>query len=164
MTKIINTLLILIFVLITNTYAFNSLITKNSISEMRENGISQKLIIFIIENQTCSFMASDVITMKNSGLNDDEIIRALNTDLCNKNNYINDISKEELIEKMKIIGMSDEAVLQYINNNSTQSYIKSGTKNFIRYHTGRKQIPVQGSNIPREHEQIPSNISVEINK
>lgn len=147
------TVIILISLFITfPLYGFNSLVRHEDIPKMRELGISQEVIQYFISNQTSSLNSEDVIKMKQSGLNNDDIMSAIKSDLYRPEQQKSTAMKEaELIAKLKESGMSDEAVLQFIQTvKSTRQVDSDG--NLTKHYTNesqRTQYPTTGATFPK---------------
>jgi DNA-binding transcriptional regulator YhcF (GntR family) len=132
-------------------YGFNSLVRHEDIPKMRELGISQKVIQYFISNQTSSVSSEDVIKMKQSGLKDDDIMSAIQSDLYRPERKSTSMEEAELIAKLKASGMSDEAVLQFIQTvKSTQRVDSNG--NVSKQYTNESQrtpYPTTGATFPK---------------
>ena len=132
-------------------YGFNSLVRHEDIPKMRELGISQKVIQYFISNQTSSVSSEDVIKMKQSGLKNDDIMSAIKSDLYRPEQKSAAMKEAELIAKLKESGMSDEAVLQFIQTvKSTRRVDSDG--NVTKQHTNetqRTQYPTTGATFPK---------------
>jgi DNA-binding transcriptional regulator YhcF (GntR family) len=145
-TVIILISLLIIFPL----YGFNSLVRHEDIPKMRELGISKEVIQYFISNQTSSVSSEDVIQMKQSGLNNDDIMSAIKSDLYRPEQKSTSMEEAELIAKLKESGMSDEAVLQFIQAvKSTRRVDSDG--NISKQYTNesqRTQYPTTGAVFP----------------
>jgi DNA-binding transcriptional regulator YhcF (GntR family) len=145
-TVIILISLLIIFPL----YGFNSLVRHEDIPKMRELGISKEVIQYFISNQTSSVSSEDVIQMKQSGLNNDDIMAAIKSDLYRPEQKATSMEEAELIAKLKESGMSDEAVLQFIQAvKSTRRVDSDG--NISKQYTNesqRTQYPTTGAVFP----------------
>jgi len=132
-------------------YGFNSLIRHEDIPKMRELGISQEVIQYFISNQTSSVSSEDVIKMKQSGLNNDDIMSAIKSDLYRPERKSTSMKEVELIAKLKESGMSDEAVLQFIQTvKSTRRVDSDG--NVTKQYTNESQrtpYPTTGATFPK---------------
>jgi DNA-binding transcriptional regulator YhcF (GntR family) len=141
---------ILIFIVFP-LYGFNSLVRHEDIPKMRELGISQEVIQYFISNQTSSVNSEDVIKMKQSGLNNDDILSAIKSDLYRPEQKSTSMKEAELIAKLKESGMSDEAVLQFIQTvKSTQRMDSDG--NVTKQYTNESQrtpYPTAGATFPK---------------
>ncbi|CAN2042608.1 conserved hypothetical protein [Candidatus Magnetomoraceae bacterium gMMP-15] len=131
--------------LIISAYSFNSLVTPEDLAEMKKAGISQEIIQYLIENQTCSIGAYEIIKMKKSGLQDELIKSAIQTDLFNKIEKTTAASEAELIEKLKNAGVSDETILQFLQITRSEKYVDHKGRTNIRYIPQRRQVPVEGA-------------------
>jgi DNA-binding transcriptional regulator YhcF (GntR family) len=143
-------ILISLFIVIP-LYGFNSLVRHEDIPKMRELGISQEVIQYFISNQTSSVSSEDVIKMKQSGLNNDDIMSAIQSDLYRPKQKSTSMKEAELIAKLKESGMSDEAVLQFLQTvKSTRRVDSDG--NMIQHYTNesqRNQYPTEGATFPK---------------
>jgi len=143
-------IIILIFVIFP-LYGFNSLVRHEDIPKMRELGISQEVIQYFISNQTSSVTSKDVIKMKQSGLNNDVILSAIKSDLYRPEQKSTSMKEAELIAKLKESGMSDEALLQFIQTvKSTRRVDSDGnvTKQYTN-ESQRTQYPTTGATFPK---------------
>ena len=119
-------------------YGFNSLVRHEDIPKMRELGISQEVIQYFISNQTSSVSSEDVIKMKQSGLKNADIMSAIKSDLYRPEQKSSAMKEAELVAKLKESGMSDEAVLQFIQTvKSTRRVDSDG--NVTKQHTKETQ-------------------------
>ncbi|MEJ2169589.1 MAG: hypothetical protein P8X90_29135, partial [Desulfobacterales bacterium] len=107
-------MILILLLLVVPLYGFNSLVRQEDIPKMKRLGISPKVIQYFISNQTSSISSEDVIKMKQSGLSNDDIMSAIQSDLYRKEQKSTAMKEAELIAKLKAAGMSDEAVLQFI--------------------------------------------------
>jgi len=132
-------------------YGFNSLVRHEDIPKMRELGVSQEVIQYFISNQTSSVSSEDVIKMKQAGLNNDDIMSAIQSDLYRPEQKSTSMKEVELIAKLKESGMSDEAVLQFIQTvKSTRRVDSDGnvTKQYTN-ESNRTQYPTEGATFPK---------------
>lgn len=131
-------------------YGFNSLVRHEDVQKMRELGISREVIQYFISNQTSSLSSEDVIQMKQSGLNNDDIMSAIQSDLYRPKQAPTAIEEAELVAKLKGTGMSDEAVLQFLQTvRSTRRVDSNG--NISKQHTTESQrtpYPTTGATFP----------------
>jgi DNA-binding transcriptional regulator YhcF (GntR family) len=146
------TVIILItFFIVIPLYGFNSLVRHEDIPKMRELGVSQEVIQYFISNQTSSVSSEDVIKMKQAGLNNDDIMSAIQSDLYRPEQKSTSMKEVELIAKLKESGMSDEAVLQFIQAvKSTRRVDSDG--NIIQQNTNESQrtpYPTEGATFPK---------------
>ena len=146
------TVIILItFFIVVPLYGFNSLVRHEDIPKMRELGVSQEVIQYFISNQTSSVSSEDVIKMKQAGLNNDDIMSAIQSDLYRPEQKSTSMKEVELIAKLKESGMSDEAVLQFIQAvKSTRRVDSDG--NIIQQNTNESQrtpYPTEGATFPK---------------
>jgi hypothetical protein len=132
-------------------YGFNSLVRHEDVPKMRELGISQEVIQYFISNQTSSVSSEDVIKMKQSGLTNDDIMSAIKSDLYRPERESTSMKEAELAAKLKESGMSDEAVLQFIQTvKSTRRVDSDG--NVTRQYTNESQrtpYPTEGATFPK---------------
>jgi DNA-binding transcriptional regulator YhcF (GntR family) len=132
-------------------YGFNSLVRHEDIPKMRELGISQEVIQYFISNQTSSLSSEDVIKMKQSGLNNNDIMSAIKSDLYRPEQKSTSMKEAELVAKLKESGMSDEAVLQFIQTvKSTRRVDSDG--NVTKQYTNESQrapYPTAGATFPK---------------
>jgi hypothetical protein len=146
------TVIVLItFFIVVPLYGFNSLVRHEDIPKMRELGVSQEVIQYFISNQTSSVSSEDVIKMKQAGLNNDDIMSAIQSDLYRPEQKSTSMKEVELIAKLKESGMSDEAVLQFIQTvKSTRRVDSDG--NIIQQYTNesqRRPYPTTGATFPK---------------
>ena len=143
-------ILILLFI-VYPLYGFNSLVRHEDIPKMREFGVSQEVIQYFISNQTSSLSSEDVIKMKQSGLNNNDIMSAIKSDLYRSEQKSMSMKEVELIAKLKESGMSDEAVLQFIQTvKSTRRVDLDG--NVTQQYTNESQrtpYPTTGATFPK---------------
>ncbi|MEJ2657060.1 MAG: hypothetical protein P8012_07655 [Desulfobacterales bacterium] len=145
-------MMILLFSLIVvPLYGFNSLVRHEDIFKMRELGISQEVIQYFISHQTSSISSEDVIQMKQSGLNNDDIMSAIRSDLYQPKQKSTSMNEAELIAKLKAAGMSDEAVLQFIQTVKSNRRIDSNGTVSKYYTNGSKRTPypTTGATFPK---------------
>jgi hypothetical protein len=132
-------------------YGFNSLVRQEDIPKMKELGISPKVIQYFIANQTSSVSSEDVIKMKQSGLSNEDIMSAIQSDLYRKEQKSTAMKEAELIAKLKAAGMSDEAVLQFIE--TVKSTRRVDSDGFVsRHYTNKSQrapYPTTGATFPK---------------
>ena len=132
-------------------YGFNSLVRHEDIPKMRELGISQEVIKYFISNQTSSVSSEDVIKMKQSGLNNNDIMSAIKSNLYRPEQKSTAMKEVELIAKLKESGMSDESVLQFIKTvKSTRRVDSDG--NVTKQYTNESQrtpYPTTGATFPK---------------
>lgn len=144
------TILISLFIVFP-LYGFNSLLRHEDVPKMRELGISQEVIQYFISNQTSSVSSEDVIKMKQSGLNNNDIMSAIKSDLYQPEQKSTAMKEAELIAKLKESGMSDEAVLQFIQTvKSTRRVDSDG--NVTKQYTSESQrtpYPTTGATFPK---------------
>jgi hypothetical protein len=131
-----------------SAYAFNSFVTPEGIGKMAEAGISQQLIMYLIENQTCSLGPADLIQMKKRGMNDDVIKAGIKADRLQKPEEATAVKEAEIIMKLKEAGMSDEAILQFLNSTHVKRHVDSAGNESIVYGTKRPPRPVKGTEYP----------------
>ena len=149
MKKIV--LILISFVFIIPLYGFNSLVRHEDVPKMRELGISQEVIQYFISNQTSSVSSEDVIKMKQSGLTNDDIMSAIKSDLYRPERESTSMKEAELAAKLKASGMSDEAVLQFIQTVKSTHRVDSGG-NVTKQYTNESQrtpYPTTGATFPK---------------
>ena len=132
-------------------YGFNSLVRHGDIAKMRKLGISPKVIQYFITNQTSSVSSEDVIKMKQSGASNDDILSAIRSDLYRKEQKSSSMKEAELVAKLKAAGMSDEAVLQFIQTvKSTRRVDPDGfvSKQYAN-ESQRTPYPTTGATFPK---------------
>ena len=144
-------MILILFILVVPLYGFNSLVRHEDIPKMRELGISQEVIQYFITNQTCSISSKDVIKMKQSGLNNKDIMSAIRSDLYRPEKKSTSMEDAELIAKLKAAGMSDEAVLQFIQ--TVKSTRRVDSNGFVSEHyaneSQRTPYPTTGATFPK---------------
>ena len=144
-------MILILFILVVPLYGFNSLVRHEDIPKMRELGISQEVIQYFITNQTCSISSKDVIKMKQSGLNNKDIMSAIRSDLYRPEKKSTSMEEAELIAKLKAAGMSDEAVLQFIQ--TVKSTRRVDSNGFVSEHyaneSQRTPYPTTGATFPK---------------
>jgi DNA-binding transcriptional regulator YhcF (GntR family) len=141
----------MLFFIIFPLYGFNSLVRNEDIPKMRELGISQEVIQYFISNQTSSVSSEDVIKMKQSGLNNNDIMSAIKSDLYRPEQKFTAMKEAELIAKLKESGMSDEAVLQFIQTVKSARRVDSDG-NVTKQYTNESQrtpYPTTGATFPK---------------
>jgi hypothetical protein len=144
-------MILLLFFIVVPLYGFNSLVRQEDIPKMRELGISPEVIQYFITNQTSTVSSEDVIKMKQSGLNNDDIMSAIRSDLYRPEKKATSMKEAELIAKLKAAGMSDEAVLQFIQTvKSTNRIDLDGTvsKHYAN-ESKRTPYPTTGATFPK---------------
>ena len=132
-------------------YGFNSLVRHEDVPKMRELGVSQEVIQYFISNQTSSVSSEDVIKMKQSGLNNNDIMSAIKSDLYRPEQKSTAMKEAELIAKLKESGMSDEAVLQFIQTVKSTRRVDSDGNVTQKYtdESQRTQYPTTGATFPK---------------
>lgn len=144
-------MILILSLLVVPLYGFNSLVRHEDLPKMKELGISPKVIQYFISNQTCSVSSEDVIKMKQSGLSNDDIMSAIQSDLYRKEQKSTSMKEAELIAKLKAAGMSDEAVLQFIE--TVKSTRRVDSDGFVSNHYANKSqrapYPTTGATFPK---------------
>ena len=144
-------ILLISFVVVIPLYGFNSLVRHEDVPKMRELGISKEVIQYFISNQTSSLSSEDVIKMKQSGLNNDDIMSAIKSNLYRPERKSTAMKEAELMAKLKDSGMSDETVLQFIQVvKSTRRVDSDGNMN--QKYTNESQrtpYPTTGATFPK---------------
>jgi len=132
-------------------YGFNSLVRHEDIPKMRELGVSQEVIRYFISNQTSSVSSEDVIQMKRSGLTNEDIMSAIQSDLYRPKQAPTAIEEAELVAKLKGAGMSDEAVLQFLQTVKSTRRVNSDGSISKQYTTEsqRTPYPTTGATFPK---------------
>ena len=144
-------IILITFFIVVPLYGFNSLVRHEDIPKMRELGVSQEVIQYFISNQTSSVSSEDVIKMKQAGLNNDDIMSAIQSDLYRPEQKSTSMKEVELIAKLKESGMSDEAVLQFIQAGKSTRRVDSDG-NIIQQNTNESQrtpYPTEGATFPK---------------
>jgi hypothetical protein len=144
-------MILILSIIVIPLYGFNSLLRHEDIPKMKELGISPKVIQYFITNQTSSVSSEDVIKMKQSGLSNDEIMSAIQSDLYRPERKSTSMREAELVAKLKAAGMSDEAVLQFIQTvKSTRRIDSDGT--VTKHYSNESQrtpYPTTGATFPK---------------
>jgi hypothetical protein len=144
-------MILILFFIVVPLYGFNSLVRPEDIPKMKELGISQEVIRYFVTNQTSSVSSEDVIKMKQSGLNNDDIMSAIRSDLYRPEKKSTSMNEAELVAKLKAAGMSDEAVLQFIQTvKSTRRVDSDGmvSKHYSN-ESQRTPYPTTGATFPK---------------
>ena len=133
-----------------SAYGANSLLRYQDISKMRDLGVSQEVIHFLTTNQTSSIGSEDVIEMKRSGMTNDEIMSAIKSDLYRPSLKPTVMEEAELIANLKESGMSDEAILQFLDTIKTTRRVGLNGKVTQHYtsKSRRPQYPTSGTVFP----------------
>ncbi len=142
--------LTLVMLVVSPASAFNSLVSMEDIATMRRLGVSNDVIEFLVENQTVSIGSQEVIRMKKAGLTNNAIKRAIQSDLKNANPIATAIQEAKLIDTLKKTGMSDEAILQFLQAVKSQRRIGSDGRIVNVYSSTTKRPPyaAQGAVLP----------------
>ena len=154
-------MIMILFIIVVPFYGFNSLVRHEDISKMRELGISQEVIQYFITNQTSSLSSGDIIKMKQSGSSNTDIMSAIQSDLYLPKKKSTAMKEAELIAKLKAAGMSDEAVLQFIQ--TVKSTRRVDSNGFISKHfandSQRTPYPTTGATFlkPENYGYDPTN-------
>lgn len=144
-------MILILSLIVVPLYGFNSLVRNEDIPKMRELGISPEVIQYFISHQTSSLSSEDVIKMKQSGLKNNEIMSAIRSDLYRPEQKSTSMNEAELIAKLKAAGMSDEAVLQFLQTvKSTRRIDADGTvsKHYAN-ESMRTAYPTTGATFPK---------------
>jgi hypothetical protein len=144
-------MILILFIIVVPLYGFNSLVRHEDIPKMRELGISQEVIQYFITNQTSSVSSEDVIKMKQSGLSNKDIMSAIQSDLYRPEKKSTSMKEAELVAKLKAAGMSDEAVLQFLQ--TVKSTRRVDSDGFVSKHyaneSQRTPYPTTGATFPK---------------
>jgi DNA-binding transcriptional regulator YhcF (GntR family) len=144
-------MILMLFVIVVPLYGFNSLVRQEDIPKMRELGISQEVIQYFIANQTSSLSSEDVIKMKQSGSSNKDIMSAIQSDLYRPEKKSTSMKEAELVAKLKAAGMSDEAVLQFLQ--TVKSTRRVDSDGFVSKHyaneSQRTPYPTTGATFPK---------------
>lgn len=134
-----------------SVYAINSLVRQEDIPTMRKLGVSQEVIQYLISNQTSSVSSEDVIQMKKNGMTNDDIMTAIKSDLYRPEEKATQIKEAELIARLKEAGMSDEAILQFLQTVRTSRQVDSNGNVIKQYTNGsqRPPYPTTGATFPK---------------
>lgn len=137
-------------------WAMNAQVTSEGISLMIEAGIDETVIHYLIIHQTCAIGPKDVIKMKAAGLNANEIISAIESDRCYKPEEATVYDEIAIIERLKQAGLSDEAILQYLDRIKPKRRVDPDGRAVDQYGNtpGRPPYPVEGSRLP-ESPSVP---------
>jgi hypothetical protein len=130
--------------------AYNSLVRYEDVPALRELGVSQEVIQYLMANQTSSTGSQEVLRMKKAGMTNEEILAAIKADLYRPKESVTAIEEAELIAKLKQAGMSDEAVLQFLNTVKSRSMTDFDGNRVTRYTNmfQRRQYPTSGTVFP----------------
>ena len=143
--------ILILLIMVAPLYGFNSLVRHEDISKMKELGISQEVIQYFITNQTSSISSEDVIKMKQSGLSNKDILSAIQSDLYRPEKKSTPMKEAELVAKLKAAGMSDEAVLQFLQE--VRSNYQVDSNGFVSKHytneSQRTPYPTTGATFPK---------------
>jgi len=112
--KALNCMILLIIIPI-YAWAANSLITNDDIKKMKKAGISEKLVNYLVTNQTCSIDADNVISYHNAGLKDEVIQELIQADAYRPVKESTVDRELKIIEGLKQAGFTDQAILEYLN-------------------------------------------------
>jgi len=128
-------------------HAFNALVQYEDIPKMREAGVGQAVIDYVLSHQTSSFGSEDIIAMKASGLSDEDLLSAIKADLYRPETKSTALEEAELAQKLKESGMSDEAVLQFLNRIKISGRVHRHGTETIEYGRNfeRPSYPVTGA-------------------
>ena len=143
--------ILILLIMVAPLYGFNSLVRHEDISKMKELGISQEVIQYFITNQTSSISSEDVIKMKQSGLSNKDILSAIQSDLYRPEKKSTPMKEAELVAKLKAAGMSDEAILQFLQE--VRSNYQVDSNGFVSKHytneSQRTPYPTTGATFPK---------------
>lgn len=130
--------------------AYNSLVRYEDVSAMRELGVSQEVIQYLMANQTSATGSQEVLRMKKAGMSNDEILAAIKADLYHPKGRVTAIEEAELIVKLKQSGMSDEAVLQFLDTVKSRKLTDYEGNRVVRYSNEfrRREYPTSGTVFP----------------
>ncbi|MDJ0914078.1 MAG: hypothetical protein QNI95_10930 [Desulfobacterales bacterium] len=149
--KLIIGLLLILFCSLP-VYGMNSLVKYQDIPKMKELGVSEQVVDYLMNNQTSSIGSADVIQMKQSGMSDKQIMAAIKADLYNSNATPTVMEEAELVAKLKQSGLSDEAVLQFIEYLKTDQrrHVDSSGRSIKTFssESPRPFIPTEGATFP----------------
>jgi len=123
--------LFLLFMLLIFMGASNSLVSIEDISKMKKAGVSQQLIDYLISHQTCSIDANTVIHYHEAGLKEPVILTLIQADAY-RPEHKSTVEKElKIIEGLKQAGVSDEAILEYLNSVRSNDFVDTdGNKSY----------------------------------
>ncbi len=130
--------------------AYNPLVRYEDVPAMRELGVSQEVIQYLMANQTTATGSQEVLRMKKAGMTNEEILAAIKADLYRPKESVTAIEEAELIAKLKQSGMSDEAVLQFLDAVRSRRLTDYDGNRVTRYTTEfrRHQYPTSGTVFP----------------
>ena len=130
--------------------AYNSLVRYEDVPAMREQGVSQEVIQYLMANQTSATGSQEVLRMKKAGMTNEEILAAIKADLYRPKVNVTAIKEAELIAKLKQSGMSDEAILQFLDTVKSRNMTDFDGNKVTRYTNmfQRHQHPTSGTVFP----------------
>ena len=133
--------------------AYNSLVRYEDVPAMREHGVSEEVIQYLMANQTSATGSQEVLRMKKAGMTNEEILAAIKADLYRPKVNVTAIEEAELIAKLKQSGMSDEAVLQFLSTVKSRNMTDFDGNKVTRYTNmfQRHQYPTSGTVFPEVH-------------
>jgi hypothetical protein len=101
-------------------------------------------------NQTSATGSQEVLRMKRAGMTNEEILAAIKADLYRPKESVTAIEEAELIAKLKQAGMSDEAVLQFLDTVKSRKQTDYDGNRVTNYSNEfrRNQYPTSGSVFP----------------
>jgi len=106
-------ILLIIFPL--TLWASNSLVKSEDIIKMKKAGVSQNIVNYLLNHQTCSIDADTIVRYHQAGLKENEILQLIKSDAYRPERE-STIEKEfKIIEGFKQAGFSDRAILEYMN-------------------------------------------------
>ncbi|KPA12914.1 conserved hypothetical protein, secreted [Candidatus Magnetomorum sp. HK-1] len=126
---------IILFILILIPFyvgANNSLITIDDIPKMKKAGISQNLIEYLINNQTCSIDANTVIRYHKAGLKEQAILKLIKADAYRPERESTVEKELRIIGSLKQAGFSDEAILEYLNSARSNQFVDNNGDSSFR--------------------------------
>lgn len=149
-------LLICLSLVSATAYAANSMVTPAGVAEMVKAGVDKEIIAYVVTHQTCSYGTGDVIALKRSGAPKDVILAAVEADRCDGVEASTALQEAKLVETLKAAGMSDEAVLQFLDSARSVRRVDPDGRSYIEFGTGgrREPRPVEGAVLPQV--QLPS--------
>jgi hypothetical protein len=119
---------------------------------MVQAGVDPIVIDYLVNHQTCAIGSRDVIRMTQAGLTGEQIIAVIETDRCRKPEDASVYDEIAVIERLKQAGLSDEAILQYLDRLRTRHRVDTQGRTVERYGNApdRPPYPVEGSQLPEK--------------
>lgn len=144
-------MLIFVALIFTSAWGFNSLVREADIARMQELGVSREVIDYLVSHQTSSIGSKDVIRMKSAGMSNDQILSAIKSDLYEQAHKPTVVEEADLITQLKKAGLSDEAVLQFLDRVRTTRRVDAKGKVTTSHTTEsmRPRYPVSGAELPQ---------------